>query len=138
MSASTGNLLLGIAKVEGLGKPWAQTISLGRHHLSADEPIVAGGTDAGPAPFQLLLASLGACTSITLEMYAARKGWQLGQLTLTLTMHREGDADRVERVLHCSAELTAEQQARLLEIAGKTPVTKVLLRSLPITTRFAT
>ena len=137
MTSPTGNLLLGVAKVESQGKPWAQTISLGRHHLSSDEPIAGGGTDAGPAPFQLLLASLGACTSMTLEMYAARKGWQLGQLSCTLSLHREGDADRVERVLRCTAELTAEQRARLLEIAGKTPVTKVLLRSFPITTTFS-
>ena len=105
----------------------------GRHHLTADEPVAAGGSDAGPAPYDLLLASLGACSAITLRMYAGRKEWELGRITVGLRFTRAADgAERIDRRFSFSKPLNAEQKARLLEIAGKTPVTKSLLRGIPI------
>ncbi|MBK6809152.1 MAG: OsmC family protein [Sandaracinaceae bacterium] len=114
---------------------YRQDIRTGNHTLVADEPPDHGGQDAGPAPYDLLLAALGSCTSITLEMYAAKKGWRLGQLRVDLTFfkNREGES-RIERVLHVTEPLDEEQWARLIDVAGKTPVTKTLLGGTPITT----
>ena len=114
---------------------YRQDIRTGNHTLVADEPPDHGGQDAGPAPYDLLLAALGSCTAITLEMYAAKKGWRLGQLRVDLTFfkNREGES-RTERVLHVTEPLDEEQWARLIDVAGKTPVTKTLLSGTPITT----
>ncbi len=114
---------------------YRQDIRTGNHTLVADEPPDHGGQDAGPAPYDLLLAALGACTSITLEMYAAKKGWRLGQLRVDLTFfkNREGES-RIERVLHVTEPLDEEQWARLIDVAGKTPVTRTLLGGTPIST----
>src|SRR5947209_13261929 len=98
---------------------YAQEIRSGRHHLQADEPKSSGGADTGPAPYGLLLASLGACTSITLRMYAERKGWELGTVSVDLEFSRDGDKDAIRRELRFSAPLTDEQRARLVEIAEK-------------------
>ncbi|MBS2031005.1 MAG: OsmC family protein [Deltaproteobacteria bacterium] len=125
--------LVAHAVVEGTSG-YAQQIQIRQHHLTADEPVSRGGTDTGPAPYALLMASLGACTSITLRMYGDRKGWKLGTIKIDLKLGRDGEAERAERVLHFSEPLDAEQKAKLLEIAGKTPVTKTLLRSFPIAT----
>lgn len=105
---------------------YATSIRAGHHALTSDEPVASGGTDTGPPPFQLVLAGLGACTAITLRMYGDRKSWTLGTIRIDLEMLREGDATRIRRVVTCSEPLTAEQRAKLVEIAGKTPVTKVL------------
>lgn len=123
------------AGVTSTSTPYRQDIRTGHHTLVADEPPDHGGQDAGPAPYDLLLAALGACTSITLEMYAAKKGWRLGQLRVDLTFfkNREGES-RIERVLHVTEPLDGEQWARLLDVAGKTPVTKTLLGGTTITT----
>jgi putative redox protein len=118
-------------------KGYAQAIRSGRHRLTADEPESAGGTDTGPSPFGLLLSGLGACTSITLRMYALRKGWDLGEIHVSLRHYEEGGASRIERELRFSAPLTAEQRTRLLEIAEKTPVTKAIAKGAPIETRIA-
>ncbi len=115
--------------------PYRTELRAGAHALIADEPAHAGGSDAGPAPYDYLLASLGACTSITLRMYAEKKGWDLGELRVELSFlkNREGEA-RIERVLHSTAALDDEQWTKLLEIAGKTPVTRTLLQGTPIST----
>jgi putative redox protein len=128
--------MLAAATVEG-GTGFVQAIRVGHFPLTADEPASQGGTDAGPAPYQLLLASLGACTGITLKMYAQRKGWDLGKLTVRLKIFREDEGERIERVLESSAALTQEQKDKLVEIAGKTPVTKTLLKGSKIETRIA-
>jgi putative redox protein len=112
----------------------AQVVS-GHHRLTADEPVALGGSDTGPSPYELLLASLGACTSITLRMYAGRKEWELGKITVGLRYTREGEqGERIDRRLSFSKPLSAEQKARLAEIAGNTPVTLTLLHGLRIDT----
>jgi putative redox protein len=113
---------------------YAQRIRVGRHELTADEPPPQGGADAGPAPYGLLLASLAACTSITLRMYADRKGWELGPVHVDLAIDRHGDVERIDRTIRLSAALTDEQRARLAEIADKTPVTRTLARGTAIET----
>ena len=114
---------------------YAQAISAGHHHLTADEPKSNGGTDTGPGPYALLLSGLGACTAITLRMYADRKGWALGQIHVRLSMLKARDGrERIERVITFGAPLSDDQRARLGEIAGKTPVTRTISAGAPITT----
>lgn len=123
------------ATVTSAGAAYRHDIQTGRHTLVADEPPHAGGQDAGPAPYDLLLAGLGACTAITLRMYAEKKGWDIGVLRVELSFlkNREGES-RIERTLHTEASLDDAQWEKLLEIAGKTPVTKTLLEGVGITT----
>jgi putative redox protein len=103
--------------------------------MIADEPLGAGGQNAGPGPYYLLLASLGACTAITLKMYADRKGWSIGALRVALTLHKAEDgAALIERRLSSDAPLEAAQWDRLVEIAEKTPVTRTLRAGASITT----
>ena len=116
---------------------YVQQIHAGHHDLIADEHSKLGGTDTGPAPFDLLLAALGACTSITLRMYAERKGWQLGEIRVALKLFNEAESGRIERELHFGNDLTEEQRARLLEIAEKTPVTRTIKAGAAIATRLA-
>ena len=114
---------------------YAQAIHVGAHHLTADEPKSNGGTDTGPGPYALLLSALGACTAITLRMYADRKGWTLGQIHVRLSMLKARDGrERIERVITFGAPLSDDQRARLGEIAGKTPVTRTVSAGAPITT----
>jgi putative redox protein len=118
---------------------FAQQIASGHHRLTSDEPIARGGSDSGASPYELLLASLGACTSITLRMYAGRKEWELGKITVGLryTAH-ENQKGHIDRRLSFSKPLTAEQTQRLLEIAGKTPVTRTLMDGVTIDTTIVT
>ena len=119
-------------------KGYAQRISSAGHEIAADEPVRRGGTDTGPSPFELLLASLGACTAITLRMYAERKQWDLGTINVSLRLVKNGDDPmRVERKLSVSEAMGAEQIAKLLEIADKTPVTRAVASGVPIDTAFA-
>lgn len=114
---------------------FTQQIVSGHHRVAADEPVERGGGDTGLAPRELLLASLGACTSITLRMYASRKGWELGKITVGLRYtENEDQKGHIDRRLSFSKPLTAEQSQRLLEIAGKTPVTRMLTAGLLIDT----
>jgi putative redox protein len=124
------------ATVHSTDVNYRHEISTGRHALVADEPDSGGGKDAGPAPYDYLLAGLGACTAITLRMYAERKGWDLGELRVELVLlkNHEGDT-RIERTLRTDAALSDEQWERLLDIAGKTPVTKTIQAGAPITTQ---
>jgi putative redox protein len=115
---------------------YAQAIEAGGHALRADEPVANGGTGTGPAPYGLLLAALGACTSITLRMYAERKGWQLGHIHVELRHLKAHDgADRIERDVRFGAALSDEQRARIADIVEKTPVTKTIKAGAPIATR---
>jgi putative redox protein len=113
---------------------YRQVIHCGRHEMLCDERPARGGADAGPMPFEYLLSGLGACTSITLRMYAKRKGWNIGTVSVALALRRGEDGDKVERRVSCSAALTAEQQAKLAEICEKTPVTLAVRSGVPIHT----
>jgi putative redox protein len=125
------------ARVDSRDERYAQDIRTTRHVLVADEPESRGGKDAGPRPYELLLSALGACTAITLRMYAEKKGWDVGRISVDLRLFKDGDVDRVERTLHFAQELTGEQSARLLEIAAKTPVTKTVMHGAAVTTTIA-
>ena len=116
---------------------WSTRVDAGRHSLVADEPAALGGQDAGPAPYDLLLASLGACTAITLRMYAERKGWPLAAAEVDLKFHRDGDRSKIERVLRLTGDLDQVQRARLADIAERTPVTLTLKGGAEITTTLA-
>jgi putative redox protein len=133
--------------VRGSATGLAQEIQTGRHRLVADEPVEAGGTDTGTSPYELLLAALGACTSMTLSMYARRKQWPLEQVTVRLRhdkIHaqdcaecetKEGRLDRIEREISLAGPLDAEQRERLLAIANRCPVHRTLVSEVDIRTR---
>jgi putative redox protein len=113
----------------------AQRIRVGHHLVAADEPPTNGGGDTGPSPTGLLLAAVAACTSITLRMYSDRKTWDLGGVRVDIKLLRAGAAERIERTIRFGAALAPEQVTRLLEIADKTPVTKMVKAGVPISTR---
>jgi uncharacterized OsmC-like protein len=133
--------------VRGSAAGFAQEIVAGPHRMAADEPVSVGGTDTGSSPYDLLLAALGTCTSITIGMYARRKGWPLEEVTVNLRhskIHasdcaecetKEGMLDRIERDIHFAGSLTNEQRSKLLEIANKCPVHRTLTSEIVITTR---
>lgn len=127
-------MLISSAIVEG-ASGYAQSIRVGGHAVTADEPASAGGTNTGPSPYGLLLCSLGACTSIALRMYADKKQWKLGTVRGPLQFFKAEEGDRIERTLHFEEPLTDEQRERLLEIAGKTPVTRTLMAGTAIHTK---
>jgi len=119
----------------------------GRHRYLADEPVSAGGNDRGPNPYELLLMALGACTAMTLRLYAARKQWPLARIAVRLRhskIHaadcaecetREGRIDRIERVVDLEGALDAAQRQRLLEIADMCPVHRTLTSEISIVSR---
>lgn len=113
----------------GEGKFYNEVL-VGGHRLAADEPHAVGGTDAGPTPYELLMAALGACTSMTLRMYADHKGLALGPVEVAVThTTREQDGHKVDvftRAIGLSGALDEAQRARLIEIAEKCPVHKTL------------
>src|SRR5438105_12241352 len=114
---------------------YAQSIHSGQHVWTSDEPASRGGTDTGPHPTALLLSALGACTAITLRMYAERKKWELGPIRVTVSLHhRDEERQRIERELSFGANLSPEQRSKLAEIAGKTPVTKLVRAGADIET----
>lgn len=119
----------------GLGR-YQQDVTVGQHVLIADEPLSIGGEDAGPAPFDFLMAGLGACTSMTLRMYAERKGLALTRVSVALSHEKidfEGKPrDRINRTITLEGELSEEQRQRLLEIAEKCPLHRALSQPLLI------
>ena len=124
-----------------------QTITVGPHRLVADEPVTAGGEDAGPGPYDLLLAGLGACTSMTMRLYAERKSLPLDRVTVTLKHSkiyardceecetREGMLDQIERDIAMDGALDPEQRKKLMEIADKCPVHRTLTSEIRIVTK---
>src|SRR5215218_2819057 len=120
------------------GEDLRTEMEAGGHDLVADEPTSLGGTDTGPNPYDYLLAALGSCTTMTLRMYADRKGWPLESVTVRLSQDRihatdceeceteEGRIDRIEREIELEGPLDEEQRRRLLEIADKCPVHRTM------------
>lgn len=124
-----------------------QIITVGPHHLVADEPVAAGGEDAGPGPYDFLLAGLGACTSMTMRLYADRKSLPLDRVTVTLKHSkiyakdcaecetRDGMLDQIERDIAIDGAIDAEQRKKLMEIADKCPVHRTLTSEIRIVTK---
>lgn len=133
--------------VRGGAAGFAQQIQVGAHQLSADEPIESGGTDTGPSPYDLLLAALGSCTSMTIGLYARRKNWPLQEVVVSLwhsKIHaadcaecesKEGRIDRIEREIQLIGSLTNEQRSKLMEMADKCPVHRTLTSEINIRTK---
>jgi uncharacterized OsmC-like protein len=134
-----------IVRETGKGK-FQQEVRSGRHHLTADEPTNVGGLDSGPGPYDLLLAALGACTSMTLRLYADQKKLPLKRVEVRLRHDRiyaadcaecetkQGLLDHIERVISLEGDLDAKQRARLMEIADMCPVHKTLTSEVRIHT----
>ena len=135
---------------ETLENPFAQAIVAGGHALSADEPVSIGGGNTGPLPYDLLLSRLGACTAMTVRMYANRKKWPLERVLVRLShekIHaedcseceiRDGKIDQIDRTLELSGDLDDEQRAKLLEIADKCPVHRTLANEVKMQTQLVT
>jgi uncharacterized OsmC-like protein len=135
--------------VRGAASGFVQEIVAGGHPLVSDEPVTAGGTDTGPTPYDLLLAALGSCTSMTAALYARRKQWPLESVTVHLAhsrIHavdcancetREGMLDRIDVAIELEGPLSEEQRARLLEITEKCPVHRTLRSEIEIVSRLA-
>ena len=121
-----------------------QRVRSGNHEFYADEPPEVGGTDSGPDPYALLLAALGACTSMTLQLYAKNKGWQLEQVEVTLRHSRahaedcsaceksSPKIDLIQRDIHLAGDLSEDQKSRLFEIAQRCPVHRTLSSKITI------
>ena len=135
--------------VRGDARSFRQQIVAGKHHLLADEPVSAGGDDSGPDPYDYLLTALGACTSMTIGLYARRKQMPLENITVSLWHSRiyandceeceskEGMLDRIELEVELTGSLNAEQHAKLMEIAAKCPVHRTLTSEINIRLRAA-
>ena len=133
--------------VEGGAAGYANLIQAGAHMLRADEPVSVGGADSGPNPYDLVLAGLGACKSMTMRMYADRKGWSLDATRVRLRhsrIHAEdceecatktGKIDRIAVELGVDGDLDAEQRQRLLEISERCPVHRTLNSEIDIRSR---
>ena len=127
--AKSGNIPYRITLTDGRGHTWY-----------ADEPVADGGADTAPNPMQLVLSALGACTAITLQMYAGRKQWPLTQIDVNLQLNPEGkpaDGNQITRSITLHGELDAEQRQRLLQIANACPVHRLLEGKVEIPTALA-
>jgi uncharacterized OsmC-like protein len=132
------------------GSGLQQDIQIGRHRLVSDEPEAFGGGDFGPSPYELLAAAIGACTSMTLRMYARAKGWPLQRVITTIRhdkIHardcaecetKEGRVDRLQREIELEGPLDEVQRKRLLEIAERCPVHRTLSSEVKVITRLKT
>ena len=133
--------------VHGTAAGFAQEIQIGSHEVFADEPVSYGGTDAGASPYDLILAALGACTSMTIGFYARKRSWPVDKITVSLwhsKIHakdcddcetKEGRIDRIEMEIHLDGQLSADQRAKLMEVAGRCPVHQTLTHEINIQTR---
>ena len=133
--------------VKGDAGGFAQHIIAGAHRWQSDEPVTSGGSDTGPTPYDLLLAALGSCTSMTVAMYARRKHWPLESVTVRLRHARahakdcadcetrDRKLDVIERDIELKGVLAEEQRSRLLEIANRCPVHRTLTSDIDIRTK---
>jgi putative redox protein len=123
-----------VTVVESGNGPYAQFVTAGRHVMGADEPEAVGGRDTGASPYEYVMAALGACTAMTLRMYAERHQWPLERTSVALQHVKvpapdgKGLIDRFQRVITLTGDLTEEQRKRLLDIAEKCPVSQTLQR----------
>jgi uncharacterized OsmC-like protein len=130
--------------VRGNAGGFLQEVVSGKHKLRADEPVSAGGSEAAPGPYDYLLIALGVCTSMTVGLYARRKQWPLENIIVSLRHSRihakdceecetkEGMLDRIDTEIELTGSLTAEQHAKLMEIAAKCPVHRTLKSEINI------
>jgi uncharacterized OsmC-like protein len=135
--------------VRGDSRSFKQEIVAGKHHLVADEPMSAGGSDAGPDPYDYLLTALGVCTSMTIGLYARRKQMPLEKIKVSLRQSRiyakdceecetkEGMLDRIDVEIELTGPLSTEQHDKLMEIAAKCPVHRTLTSEINIRLRAA-
>ena len=135
--------------VRGSAADFRQEVTAGKHHFIADEPVSVGGSDAGPDPYDYLLASLGVCTSMTVGLYARRNKWPLENVTVSLWHSRihardceecqtkDGMLDRIDVEVELTGALTSEQHAKLMDVAAKCPVHKTLTSEINIRLRSA-
>jgi len=133
--------------VHGDAQSFAQKIQAGAQQLTADEPVSFGGTESGPSPYDLILAALGACTSMTIGLYARKRKWPVEEITVSLRhskIHardcddcetKDGRIDRINMEIHIAGSLTDEQRSKLMEVAGKCPVHQTLTSEINIKTR---
>jgi putative redox protein len=128
---------------EGGRGPYVQAATTGRHALLADEPEANGGQDAGPSPYEYLLIGLGACTSVTMRMYAERHKWDIGRISVELWHEKVTTAgaprptDHFRRSIFVTGPLTPEQRLRLLQIAEHCPVSETLRHASVLDTVFS-
>jgi len=121
-----------VTVTDGGGGRYSQRVTVGRHVLSADEPPSRGGQDIGPSPNEYLLAGLGACTAITVRMYAERHDWSLRRTTIEVEHKKivatdgKSQIDHFYRTIHLEGDLTEEQRLRIFQIADKCPVSEIL------------
>lgn len=119
------------------GGRYANDVKTSRHHLYVDEPASYGSSDIGPTPFEYLAAALGGCTTITLRMYSERKKWPVDHIAVDVKTRREDGRQIFVRELTLIGDLDDAQRARLVEIANKCPVHKVLMQGAEIETQLA-
>ena len=125
------------------GAPYAQAVIARSHVLAADEPLSKGGRDTGPSPYEYVLAGLGACTLITMRMYADRHEWPLSRAKVELWHEKvtapgvASKSDRFHRIIYLDGELDDEQRLRLLQIADHCPVSEALRHASSIETTIA-
>ncbi|WGS18613.1 MULTISPECIES: bifunctional alpha/beta hydrolase/OsmC family protein [unclassified Bradyrhizobium] len=148
-AADTGTAPRNVVVQETRASKFQQIVTTGPHRMLADEPVAVGGQDTGPGPYDFVLAGLGACTSMTMRMYADRKSLPLDRVTVTLTHSkiyakdcaecetREGMLDQIDRVIRIEGTLDDDQRKRLMEIADKCPVHKTLTSEVRIVTKAA-
>jgi uncharacterized OsmC-like protein/alpha/beta superfamily hydrolase len=148
-AADLGEAPRNVVVRETRNSKFQQTVSIGPHQMLADEPVAAGGEDSGPGPYDYVLAGLGACTSMTLRLYADRKSLPLERVTVTLKHSKiyaqdcadcetkAGMLDQIDRTIAIEGALDAEQRKRLMEIADKCPVHRTLTSEIHIVTHAA-
>ncbi len=123
--------------------PYGQSVTIGPHNMRVDEAESVGGRDIGPSPYEYVMAGLGACTAMTLRMYASRHGWALEKVSVEVHHAKVVSADgatrtdRFERVIDLKGDLTDEQRTYLVEIANKCPVSQTLQRASKVAVSLA-